>query len=87
MSSTKLMYRFLGLPGSPAAAALAFDYLVNTSASMGVTMKGSRLGVYVSRWERFSGGTSSRSDRVGIQATIGRVNVNERGVFMNGPGR
>ena len=88
MSSTKLNYRLFGPPGSPAAATRYFDYLVNTSASIGVILlHGSRLGVYVSRWERFSGGGSIRSDRVGIQATIGKANVNERGVFMNGPSR
>jgi len=87
VSSAKLTYRQFGLPGSPEAASRYYEYLVNTSASVSVNVRGGRVGMYVARWERFSGPTSFRSDRIGILASIGRTNVNERGVFVNGPGR
>jgi hypothetical protein len=88
LSSAKLTYREFGLPGSPEAASRYYDYLVNTSASLSVNVGRGRIGMYVARWERFSGAeTAFRSDRIGVLASIGRTNVNDRGVFINGPGR
>jgi hypothetical protein len=88
LSSAKLAYRQFGLPGSPEAASRYYEYLVNTSASLSVNVGSGRVGVYVARWERLSGAEAAyRSDRIGILASIGRTNVNDRGVFINGPGR
>jgi hypothetical protein len=88
LSSAKLTYREFGLPGSAEAASRYYDYLVNTSASLSVDVGRGRIGVYVARWERYSGAeTAFRSDRIGVLASIGRTNINDRGVFINGPGR
>jgi hypothetical protein len=56
--------------------------------STGVRLsRGTRFGVYVSQWERRAGEHSYKTLRSGFEVTLGKAQVNERGVYMYGPGR
>lgn len=81
---TTMAYRKL----STVQAARPTDILRNISASLGLrVIRHSRVALYVSHWDRLSTVQPYRGLRVGLGITLGRLNLNERGVFMNGPGR
>jgi hypothetical protein len=64
------------------------EYLTEVGGSTGVRLsRGTRFGVYVSQWERRAGEHSYKTLRSGFEVTLGKAQVNERGVYMYGPGR
>lgn len=64
------------------------EVLRQLSASVGVRVKGqARVGVYVRRIERVAGSRPYQAYRSGLEATIGKVNLNERGIFLHGVSR
>ncbi len=64
------------------------EVLRQVSGSVGVRIKKQvRVGVYVRRTERVAGSRPYLAYRSGLEATIGKVNFNDRGVFLHGVSR
>jgi hypothetical protein len=74
---------------APDAVDPAFrEYLIETGGSVGLRVtRGSRIGVFVQQWERRSGGRPYKSQRVGLELTLGKLTATERGVTVHGLGR
>jgi hypothetical protein len=88
-SHTTLAYRWF----DPAAVVGSADgerygaQIRGAAVSLGLRLtRQSRVGIYVARWERL-GERPYETTRTGVQVTLGRANVSERGVFLLGPGR
>lgn len=67
---------------------LATEVIREISGSAGVRLtKQVRVGVYLRHSERANGPVPYRTYRSGLEATVGKVNLNERGVFLHGVSR
>jgi hypothetical protein len=87
-SWTQVTYRRSGIPALASAQPGNREYLTEMGVSTGVRLRrGRRVGVYVSQWERRAGEHSYKTLRSGFEVTFGKAVVNERGVYMYGPGR
>lgn len=73
--------RLTGAPGD-------HEYLTEITLSTGMRVSRKvRFGVYVSQWERRAAQQGYTSLRSGLELTVGKARVNERGVLAFGPGR
>jgi hypothetical protein len=64
------------------------ERLRELTGTLGVRLRhGLRVGMYVSQWERYTGLHPYRSMRTGVEFSVGKLNVNSRGVMVSGPGR
>lgn len=83
MSLGTLSYPVLGdVPAVPT------EVLRQLSGSVGARVtRQVRVGVYVRRIERLTGSRPYQAYRSGLEVTVGKVNFNERGVFLHGVSR
>lgn len=88
VSHTTLTHRFFDpAPVTASAEARTRAQIRGATVSLGLRLtRRSRVGIYVARWERL-GERPYQTTRTGVQVTLGRANVSERGVFVLGPGR
>lgn len=83
VSRTTLTYRmFAGFPQLPQ------EVIESVAGSFGIRVaRQSRVGLFVDRWRRRYGSTPYDGYRAALQITLGRINLNERGVFLHGAAR
>lgn len=88
VSNTTLTYRFFDpAPVTASVEGQSRSQIRGATISLGLRLtRRSRVGIYIARWERL-GERPYQTTRTGVQVTLGRANVSERGVFVLGPGR
>lgn len=78
---------YRGFTGAGAPVAGADERVRSVVATIGIPIKRVRIEFYGGEWQRLSGARPYRSLRGGVQVTVGKVNLSERGIFVNGLGR
>ena len=80
-----LDYRAFTDAGAPVTA--ADERVRSVMGTIGIPIKRVRFELYGGEWQRLAGSRPYRSLRGGLQVTVGKVHLSERGVFVNGLGR